>query len=524
MKYDCKIPFFKRGDIGGLAYIIPNNIVNYLIIIATLKYVLGWPDEIIFGFVIPGISIGLFVGCIYYAWMAYKLSKKENRGDITALPSGVSTPAMFVILYGVVMPLSYALEDPRVAWSAGMAACFIGGFVEFLGGFIGPWMKKHIPRPALLGTVAGIGFIWMATQGTFDILADPVIGIPVAIVAMVGVFGNYLFPKKIPPLVIAIVGGVIYSFCLGRANVDFSGIGLYIPNPVTSIQCLISGFSIVAPYLAIVIPVEIYNFIETMDNVEGANANGDDYNVREAQWADGICTMISALFGSVVPNTVWLGHVSLKKTDAGLGYSVISGIILLLSGILGIFTFLSEIVPTSVYAITFLWCAADMVSQAFGVCDKKYYSAIAVAMVPSVADYLYTQVTGAVGLAGYWTEKVASGLSDFVPEVYQQVVDAGVMWNGVAATKSGAIVIGIILGTIVVFVIDRKFMSVALTCLAASFLSFVGMIHAAEIGLNILSAWGIGYLIAAGVAIVLYVMNKKGLLLDSQGNPLIEGK
>lgn len=510
MKYDCKVPFFKRGDIGGLAYIIPNNIVNYLIVIATLKYVLAWPDSIVFGFVIPGISIGLFVGCLYYAYMAYKLSKKEGRSDVTALPSGVSTTAMFVVLYGVVMPLSYALDDPRVAWSAGMAACFIGGFIEFLGGFIGPWMKRKIPRAALLGTVAGIGFIWMATQGVFDILADPIVGLPVVVVAAVGVFGNYVFPKKIPPLVVAIVGGIIYSFCLGRTTVDFSGVGFYFPNPVTSIQCMLNGFTVIVPYLAVIIPVEMYNFIETMDNVEGANAAGDNYNVREAQFADGICTMVSALFGSVVPNTVWLGHVSLKKTNAGLGYSVVSGIILLLSGVFGFFTFLSDAVPKAVCAITFLWCAVDMLSQAYDVVDKKHYAAIGVAMVPPVADYLYTQVTGTAGLANLWTEKISTGITDFVPEVQQALLDAGVMWNGTAATKSGSIVVGIILGTIVVFIIDKKFLNVAITGVVAALLSFFGMIHAAEIGVNFTSIWGLGYIIMALVSVLLYFMNKKG--------------
>ena len=91
--------------------------------------------------------------------------KKEGRADVTALPSGVSTPAMFVFLYGVIMPLHFALGKPELAWSAGVAACFIGGFVEFCGGIIGPWLKKRIPRAALLGTVAGIGFIWMVNSG-----------------------------------------------------------------------------------------------------------------------------------------------------------------------------------------------------------------------------------------------------------------------------------------------------------------------------------------------------------------------
>ena len=56
MKKDkLHIPFFQRGDIGGVAYLVTNNIVNYLIVIATLTGVMGWPNEIVFGRVVPGI-------------------------------------------------------------------------------------------------------------------------------------------------------------------------------------------------------------------------------------------------------------------------------------------------------------------------------------------------------------------------------------------------------------------------------------------------------------------------------------
>ena len=104
MEKKSLIPFFTKGDVGGLVYMVANNIVNYIIIIATLQG-FGWPSEIIFGRVIPGLSIGLLCGGLYYAWMAWKLSKKLQTADVTALPSGISTPAMFVILFGVISPL-----------------------------------------------------------------------------------------------------------------------------------------------------------------------------------------------------------------------------------------------------------------------------------------------------------------------------------------------------------------------------------------------------------------------------------
>lgn len=513
-KSKISIPFFTSGDIGGLTYTLTNNIVNYLIVIATLSGVLGWPDEIVYGRVIPGMSIGLLVSGAYYAYMAYKLGKKEGRSDVTALPSGVSTPAMFVILYGVIMPLNYALGDPELTWSAAVAACFIGGFIEFIGGFIGPWMRKRIPRAALLGTVAGIGFIWMATQGVFDVFSDPIIGLPILLVAMVGVFGGYLFKRRFSPLVIAIIGGIIYSLALGRTHIDFSGVGFYTPDPVNSIQALLNGFSIVIPYLTIIIPIEIYNFIETMDNVEAASAAGDNYNVSEAQFADGICTMISAIFGGVIPNTVWLGHAGLKKSGARIGFSWLGGVLLGIAGLFGLFTFFSNLVPPAIAAITYLWCSVVMVSQSFKECKVKHYAAIAIAMLPPVADYLYTQITGAVGMSDIYTEKLPSGVLGYGQEVSQHLINNGVMWRGVPEVKSGAIIIGIILGTITVFIIDKRLDKVAITAVFAAILSLFGFIHSASLGFYLASPFVMGYLIVAVISLILHL--GRGKWFDAQ--------
>lgn len=499
-----KLPLFCKGDIGGLTYILANNIVNYIIVIATLSGVLGWPDEIVYGRVIPGLSVGLLVSGLYYAYSAYRLAVKENRTDVTALPSGVSTPAMFVILFGVIMPLHYALDNPELEWAAAVAACFIGGFIEFLGGFIGPWLKAKIPRAALLGTVAGIGFIWMATQGVFDLYSDPIVGLPILAVALMGLFGGYLFPKRIPPFAVAILGGIVYAYVLGRTTIDFSGIGFYAPNPINGFEALLSGFAIVLPYLSVIIPIEVYNFIETMDNVEAANAAGDNYNVRNAQFADGIATMISSLFGGVVPNTVWLGHAGLKKQGACIGFSWVGGLLLGFSGIFGMFTFFSALVPPAVAAITYLWCATIMLSQAFRACEPKHYAGVAIAMVPPIADYLYTQITGAVGVSGVWAEPQETGLTGYGAELTRSLMDAGVMWNGVPAVKAGAIIIGIILGTFVVFVIDRRLDKAGIVAFAAAGLSMFGFIHSAVLGFYPTSQFVIAYIVMGCICLLLH--------------------
>lgn len=499
--------FFRitRGDISGIAYLVTNNIVNYLIVILTLSQGLHWPNYIVYGRVIPGMSIGLMAGGFYYAYMAWKLSQKTGSREVTALPSGVSTPAMFVILYGVVTPLHYALDDPEKAWAAATAACLIGGGIEFIGGLIGPWMKRKLPRAALLGTVAGIGFIWMATQGLFDIFYDPIIGMPIMVVAMMGLFGGYLFPGKIPPLVIAIIGGIVYAFALGRSSFDFTGIGMYFPNPVNIFESLSTGFTLVVPYLTIVIPVEIYNFIETMDNVEAANVAGDEYSVREAQFADGICTMVSALFGGIIPNTVWLGHAGLKKEQARIAYSWISGLILGVAGCFGLFSLLNSLVPPAICAITFLWCAIIMLCQAFKATKPKHYAAVAIAMIPAVADFIYNQTTAAVGVSDTWTKTLSSGLPGYAPDITDTLIHNGAIWNGVPAVKCGAIIIGLLLSTLTVCIIDHQLDKAALVCTSGAVMSLFGLIHAAELHINWSSPFFIGYMIMASLCFVLHL-------------------
>ena len=152
-----------------------------------------------------------------------------------------------------------------------------------------------------------------------------------------------------------------------------------------------------------------------------------------------------------------------------------------------------------------------MVAQAFKDCDRKHYAAIGIAMIPSVADYLYTQVTGAAGLADLWTEVLPSGINDFVPEVSQALIDAGVMWNGVAATKAGAILIGIILGTLTVFIIDHKLDRAAITALVGYVLAALGFIHSAALGFYPLSPYALGYLIVAVLAYLCHLGTKKWL-------------
>jgi len=125
----------------------------------------------------------------------------------------------------------------------------------------------------MLGTLAGIALVWIAVIPCAMIFENPIIGLPALFVVLIGLVGFYRLPLGIPAGLFAILIGVILAFFTGDATIDTSSVSFYPPVPI--LGDLIEGVSYVFAHpeiLAIVLPVEIYNFIETMNNVGSANS------------------------------------------------------------------------------------------------------------------------------------------------------------------------------------------------------------------------------------------------------------
>ena len=129
--------------------------------------VVKMPEGIVFGRVLPALGIALPIGNLFYAWLAYQLSKREGRGDVTALPYGPSVPHMFIVVFLVMLPTYLKTNDPVLAWQAGLAWAFIIGCVILLGAFIGPTLRKYTPRAAMLGALAGISIAFISMRPAF---------------------------------------------------------------------------------------------------------------------------------------------------------------------------------------------------------------------------------------------------------------------------------------------------------------------------------------------------------------------
>jgi hypothetical protein len=64
--------------------------------------------------------------------------------------------------------------------------------------------------------------------------------------------------------------------------------------------------------LVTAIPFGIYDLVEAMDNVESAEAAGDEYPTTRVLTADGIVSLIGCLMGNPFINAVYIGHPGWK--------------------------------------------------------------------------------------------------------------------------------------------------------------------------------------------------------------------
>jgi len=252
---------------------------------------------------------------------------------------------------------------------------------------------------------------------------------------------------------------------------------------------LLVGFENIAPLLVTAIPFGVYDFVEAMDNVESAAAAGDEYNVREVILVDGIASVVGTFLGSPFPNAVYIGHPGWKAVGGRSGYSLATGIFVGLVTLLGLIPLLLSIIPLVAILPILLYIGALIGAQAFQATPKAHAPAIILAMIPHFADWGRGQVDNVLASAGLTVDQV--GLANLETN--------GVLYHGLQVLGGGAILSGLIIGAIVVFMIDHKPKIAAAYALAGSILAFFGFIHGPQVGFAVSPMVSLGYLLMAAL-------------------------
>jgi len=463
------------GDWNAFFGLGTNVLLNVLVLSGLMLFVIKLPaDTIVYGRILPALAIALPLGNIWYAYLAYRLSQKEGRDTVAAMPYGPSVPHYFFVTFVIMLPVVIKTGDVMLAYEAGLAWAFFIGVVVLVGAFIGPTIRAYTPRAAMLGTLAGISIAFISMAAAFQMYTAAWIALATFAIILLSWTAGVRLPFGIPGGLAAIVVGTALGWAsyawfgwtgLNPTQVgdSFKQFGIHLPQFSTQV---ISGLSNAAPLLATAIPLGVYNFTEGMNNVESAAAAGDSYNLRYILLADGLGAVVGSFLGSPFPPAVYIGHPGWKAVGGRIGYSLATGVVIALICFTGLVSFFLAVIPGAALFPILLFIGLVIGAQAFQTSVARHAPAIVLALVPNIAQWAQTYVDNSLAAAGTSADKILPALNG-----------NGVVYQGMAILGSGAVLEGLMLGAIAVFVIDRHYARAIFYSVAAAGLAAVGLIN-----------------------------------------------
>jgi len=465
------------GDIDGFFGLFIDNLLQLMLVAVLCEQVCGLPASLITHRILPGAALSILGGNLFYSWQAYRLAKQTGRSDVTALPYGINTPSLLAFIFLIMGPVYQETRNVTLVWQTGVFACLLSGIFETLGAFVGPWLRRHTPRAALLASLAGVAITFIAMGFIFQIFASPAIALVPMMIILIAYAGKRRLPGGIPGGFVAVLAGTAIAWILKSIGWDFFTqmhqpyiFGLHPPQPVPlefwSFMTSPRGWS----YMAVIFPMGLFNLIGSLQNLESAEAAGDAYSTRSSLLANGFFSLLAAGFGSAFPTTIYIGHPAWKDMGARIGYSMANGIVIAGLCLFGMITLVLNYVPLEVTLGILLWIGIIMTAQAYQEVPKAHALAVSLGLIPALAAWALVLVETALRTAG--TTLVAAA-----PKFGNQLYI-----DGVIALSQGFLLSSMVLASILVFLIDRKFLRAALWTLAAALLSQVGLIHAFKWG------------------------------------------
>jgi adenine/guanine/hypoxanthine permease len=521
--------WWTAGDLDGFLGLGLNNLIQILLVMGLCRGVLGYPDSLVFGTILPALGVSLVVGNWAYARQAFALARQEGRDDRTALPYGINTVSLFAFVFLVMLPvkltaLSRGLgeaEAVNLSWQAGLIACLGSGLIETAGAFLAEPLRRWLPRAALLSTLAGIALGYIALGFLLRTYAQPVVGLAVLAVILVGYYAPVRWP--LPAGLVAVLLGVVLAWATGLTNLDpeqwranTALIGLRLPQ--LQLGQLWQARDQLLPWLGVIVPMGLFNVIGSLQNLESAEVAGDRYPVRSSMLINGIGTLAAASLGSCFPTTIYIGHPGCKAMGARIGYSWLNGLVMGAACLLGLFGVIGQLVPIEAGMAIVLYIGLVIAAQAFQATPRRHAPAVALGMLPGLAGW------GALMLkAGLRAGGSGTAANPFGPALLQPLAQADVWAAGAFALEQGQIVAAMLLASMLVYLIEARLLAAAACAASAALLAWFGVIHAwqftsadtvVHLGWGVGRSWALGY----GVMALVFLAARWGLSADAAAN------
>ena len=515
---------WRPGDLDGFLALALNNLITILLIIGLCRDVLGYPDSLVFGVILPATGISLLLGNLAYARQARVLELQEGSQDCTALPYGINTVSLFAYIFLVMLPvkltaLGAGLDESTAitrSWQAGMVACLGSGLIETAGAFCAHKLRLWLPRAALLSTLAGIALGYISLGFLLRTYANPLVGLASLAVILLGYYGRVRWP--LPTGLFALLLGLVLAWGSGLMEVapgawqqSWSLVGWQ--APMVQLAGLWQARGDLVPWLGVIIPMGLFNVIGSLQNLDSAEAAGDRYPTRSCLLINGLGTLSAAALGSCFPTTIYIGHPGFKTLGARSGYSWMNGVVLAAACCFGLFGLASLLIPIDAGMAILLYIGLTITAQAFQATPSRHAPAVVLGILP--------------GLAGWGTLLLKAGLrsgglgtpgNPFSSDLLAALNAADIWAAGAFALEQGQIITAMLLAALLVFVIEGRFLAAALCSALAALLAWFGVVNAWQftiadtvmhLGWGTGAPWALAYAVVTALLLLARVLPRQ---------------
>jgi len=514
------------GDINAFFGLMLDNVMNLVILAGILIGVFKFPADLVYTKMFPGTAFGVLFGDLVYTWMAFRLAKRENRDDVTAMPLGLDAPSTIGMAFAVLGPAFIQAKATMpehdaaiLAWQVGMACMVLIGVFKLIMSFFGDAIQRIVPQAGLLGSLAGIGIALLGVLQLTEILAEPVVGMVSLALIFYSLIARLRLPFNIPGVLATVVGGAVVYYGLGSVGLLHGELAkplLEFPMgfPIPTLGFL-NGLSLAfTVYLPLAIPFAILTVVGGINVNESARLAGDTYSTKKILLTEAIATLIAGVCGGVSQSTPYIGHPAYKAMGGRAAYTLATGLFVGLGGIFGYIPFMAMILPISCLAPILVFVAFDIVAQSFHETPKNHAPAVCFAMLPSVAQLVVIvmdKINPLLTSSAFAPAHVAEALK--LPDKFVEGFGLFVLLG------HGFILTGMLWGAALAFMIEKRIGASAVVLGISSAMSLFGVIHsvlptggiylpgsAALAGSTVPYHWAAGY---AAWAILLLALGRK---------------
>ncbi|ABR90982.1 Uncharacterized conserved protein [Janthinobacterium sp. Marseille] len=510
--------WWKKGDWAAYFGLLTNNLTNLLTMMGLLLFVVGLPKEMVYGRITPAFGLAVFCASMFYGYFGIKMAKSGNRKDITALPSGPSAPSIFTVTFLVLMPVYQQTKDAEFALQIALVWCFVEAMILVGGSFLGETVRKMIPRTVLLSCLSGLGLLLLAMNPMLQAFETPTVSFIVLLLIFINWFGKSPLFARIPTGLLLLVVGTVLAWAFGLQSpeaIKASLASFGFNPPSVHIDSFMQGLPHALPYLASAVPLGLANYIFDLENIESAHAAGDPYDTRNVMLANGLSSTLGCFCGNPFPVTVYVGHAGWKAMGAGIGYTVATGVSMLLVSLFGLGAFLLAVIPMTAIVPILVFIGVVTANQVVRETPKVEVPVIFICMFPWIANWALTIVNNVMATAGTSAKVLGT----------QALAHKGVYYNGLLHLGSGAPLASMLWGCIAIFAILNHPLRGAVAAGTGALLALLGIIHAPVVGFAAPASMPFvyAYLMMSGVFLVKHYMDVRAavpLAVEADGGKL----